>query len=198
MLTVNFSHSSKGSSLIEVLITLLIFAVGLLGFAGLQVNALQSTADSGQRSQAVWINQELAERMRANTEAGNAIYTAAAANVDCASLPATMCSDYYNPVAASKVNATVCNATQMAAFDLWEAQCSYSSTPTYQGNANAANGRYNSRDFLARPAGATPPLAVTVQGNGLRITSNWLSTGSRSSTGITTGENLSTQLEVLR
>ena len=41
-----------GSSLIEVLVTLLIFSVGLLGLAAMQLNALQGSADSGQRSQA--------------------------------------------------------------------------------------------------------------------------------------------------
>ena len=85
MSTAKFNQFCQGSSLIEVLITLLIFAVGLLGFAGLQLNALQSTADSSQRSQAVWISQELAERIRANPEASNAVYAAVATN--CAALP---------------------------------------------------------------------------------------------------------------
>lgn len=196
MTIAKFSRSSKGSSLIEVLITLLIFAVGLLGFAGLQVNALQSTADSGQRSQAVWISQELAERMRANSDAGNAIYIAAVTN--CANIPATICTDRYDPITGNKVNAAQCNATQMAAFDLWEAQCSYSGTAAYQANATAANGRYNSRDFLARPSGATPALALQAVGTRLAITTNWLSIGSRSKEGIEDGENLSTRLEVQR
>ncbi|MHA6495300.1 type IV pilus modification protein PilV [Pseudomonas borbori] len=196
MMIAKFDHYSKGSSLIEVLITLLIFVVGLLGFAGLQLNALQSTADSSQRSQAVWISQELAERMRSNAEAGDAVYTAVATN--CATLPARMCADYFDPISANKVNAADCNAAQMAAFDLWEAQCAYSGTAVYQANPTAANGRYNSRDFLTRPAGATPPLALQVSGTRLSITTNWLSTASRSAAGVGAGENLSNRLEVQR
>jgi type IV pilus assembly protein PilV len=191
-----FNQSCKGSSLIEVLITLLIFAVGLLGFAGLQLNALQSTADSSQRSQAVWISQELAERMRANPEASNAVYSAVVN--DCAALPAQICSDHYDPVNAAKVNAANCTAAQMATFDLWEARCAYSGSAAYQANAIAAEGRYNSRDFLARPSGATPPLALQVTGTRVSITTNWLSTGSRSAAGVGVGENLSNRLEVQR
>lgn len=196
MSTAKFNQFCQGSSLIEVLITLLIFAVGLLGFAGLQLNALQSTADSSQRSQAVWISQELAERIRANPEASNAVYAAVATN--CAALPAQICADYYDPVNAAKVNAANCTAAQMAAFDLWEARCTYSGTATYQANAVAAEGRYNSRDFLARPAGAAPPLALQVNGTRLSITTNWLSTASRSAAGVGAGENLSNRLEVQR
>lgn len=192
MQTVNFKEHQKGTSLIEVLVTLLIFAVGLLGFAGLQVNALQSTSDSAQRSQAVWINQELAERMRANAEASNAVYTAAAAN--CSNLPAQMCTDYFNPITATKVNATECTAAQVAAFDIWEAQCSYSNVVAYQANAAAANGRYSSRDFLSRPAGATPAIGLAVNGTRLTITTNWLSKGSRTAA----GEAQSTSLEIQR
>lgn len=196
MTIAKFKYFSRGSSLIEVLVTLLIFAVGLLGFAALQLNALQSTADSSQRSQAVWIAQELAERMRANSEAGNAVYTAVVTN--CTALPAQICADHYNPINGAKVNAANCTAAQMASFDLWEARCSYSGTDTYQGNAVAAEGRYNSRDFLARPAGATPPLALQVTGTRLSITTSWLSTGSRSATGVDAGENLFNRLEVQR
>lgn len=192
MPTVKFKKPETGTSLIEVLVTLLIFAVGLLGFAGLQVNALQSTSDSAQRSQAVWINQELAERMRANPEANNAAYTGVAAN--CSNLPAPMCSDYFDPVTATKINATECTAAQVAAFDIWEAQCSYSSVVAYQANAAAANGRYSSRDFLSRPAGATPAIGLAANGTRLTITTNWLSKGTRTAA----GEAQSTSLEIQR
>ncbi len=65
-------------------------------------------------------------------------------------------------------------------------------------DAVAAEGRYNSRDFLARPAGAAPPLALQVNGTRLSITTSWLSTASRSAAGVGAGENLSNRLEVQR
>lgn len=192
MMTAKNMRYSKGSSLIEVLITLLIFTVGLLGFAGLQVNALQSTGDSSQRSQAVWVTQELAERVRANSAATNNDYTSAATN--CTNLPAQICSDHYNPVSGAKVNATQCTPTQMAAFDVWEAQCSYSASSSYQANNTAANGRYSSRDFLSQPASGTQALVLNASGTRLIMTSSWSSKGSNKAT----GESLSSSLDVQR
>lgn len=192
MMTANNMHYSNGSSLIEVLITLIIFAVGLLGFAGLQVNALQSTGDSSQRSQAVWITQELAERVRANSAASNNDYTSVVVN--CSNLPARICADHYNPVNGAKVNATQCTPGQMAAFDVWEAQCPYSGTNTYQANIAASSGRYSSRDYLSPPVAGTQPLILNTSGTRLIMTSNWSSKGARS----VTGEALSSTLDVQR
>lgn len=190
MTTAKALRYSLGVSLIEVLITLLVFTVGMLGFAALQLNALQSTGDSAQRSQSVWILQELAERMRSNPEAGAANYTAA---VNCANLPANRCADYYDPVAGAKVNAAVCTAAQLAAFDRWEAQCPYSATGTYQANATAAAGRYASRDFLSQPASGTP-LNMVASGTTVIITANWLSKADKRSD----ADSLTGTVEVVR
>lgn len=183
-----------GITMIEVLVTLLVFTVGLLGVAALQLNALKGTADSNQRSQATWVIQELAERMRANNITSNETgYTTAAA---CSDLPNPWCADHYNPVSGAKVNASTCTSDQMAAFDRWEAQCSYAATTTYSGNSTAAAGRYTSTDFLLAPSqGST----VTVSANNhiLTLTSRWRSKGDdakqQSSESV-----LSTSLEVRR
>ncbi len=162
-------HLQKGSSLIEVLITLLVFAVGMLGMAALQLNALQGSSDSAQRSQSTWILQDLAERIRANPEGSAANYAAAPA---CAALPAQRCADFYNPATATKVNASNCTAVQMAAFDRWEAQCSYSAI----GGFNTIDGRFTGRDFIIAPAD-TITLAVNNVADAaraVRITGFWL------------------------
>lgn len=162
-------HFETGSSLIEVLITLLIFAVGMLGMAALQLNALQGSSDSAQRSQSTWILQDIAERIRANP-AGTAVNYAAAPA--CAALPAQRCADFYNPATAAKVNATDCNAAQMAAFDRWEAQCSYSAI----GGFNTIDGRFTGRDFITAPADGIT-LNVNNVGDAartVRITGRWL------------------------
>ena len=80
-----------GITLVEVLVTLLIFTVGLLGLAGLQLKALQGASDSIQRSQATWIINDLADRIYANENATVADYTGAAPT--CATLPAPACAD---------------------------------------------------------------------------------------------------------
>lgn len=172
MMTADMRSLQSGTSLIEALITLLVFTVGLLGFAALQLSALQSSSDSGFRTQATWVVQELAERMRANPDAAMTAYTTA---VNCGDLPAQRCSDYFDPISGAKVNATNCTAPQMAAFDRWEAQCSYGASATYQANATARDGRYTSRDFLGPAAAGLAPLAISASGNVFTITANWQS-----------------------
>ncbi|HZX15521.1 MAG TPA: type IV pilus modification protein PilV [Pseudomonas sp.] len=159
-------YKQHGATLIEVLVALLIFTVGLLGLAAMQLSSLQSTADSGQRSQSVWLMQDFIERMRTNPDGTAAQY---AAPQNCAALPARMCADHYNPSTAAKVNASECNATQMAAFDAWEAQCSYAAIATF----NTIDARFNSRDFITPPVAGTLVDAIA-DGNNLDLNLNWL------------------------
>ncbi|HLT04336.1 MAG TPA: type IV pilus modification protein PilV [Pseudomonas sp.] len=166
-------HANRqgGFSMIEVLVTLLVFTIGLLGLAALQLNALQGTADSAQRSQATAVLQDLAERIRANPQAGAASY---AGEANCAALPATSCADHINPATGAKVNAGDCNAAQMAAFDRWEAQCSYAALAAF----NAGDARFTSRDFLIPAAGANGRAVAIVNSNGvLSLTATWQSKG---------------------
>ncbi|MBF0270709.1 MAG: type IV pilus modification protein PilV [Magnetococcales bacterium] len=55
-----------GFTLLEVLITLVIVAVGLLGLAKLQLNAIRFTQSAQLRSQALLLGNDILERMRAN------------------------------------------------------------------------------------------------------------------------------------
>jgi type IV pilus assembly protein PilV len=57
---------SSGTSLIEVLVTLLILAFGLLGIAGLQSKIQLTQFESYQRSQALLVLSDMAERISAN------------------------------------------------------------------------------------------------------------------------------------
>lgn len=52
----------------EVLITILLVSIGLLGYAALQMGALNSSMDSFSRSQATIILQDAASRIRSNQE----------------------------------------------------------------------------------------------------------------------------------
>ncbi|MCL6269484.1 type IV pilus modification protein PilV [Sansalvadorimonas sp. 2012CJ34-2] len=62
----------KGFNLIENLITLFVLSVGLLGVAGMQAMALKTHQTSREYGQALALAQGLADRVRANTEAGYA------------------------------------------------------------------------------------------------------------------------------
>ncbi|HEY0845914.1 MAG TPA: type IV pilus modification protein PilV [Noviherbaspirillum sp.] len=56
----------RGTSMIEVLVTMVILAFGLLGLAGMQSKLHLSMAESFQRAQAVVLVNDLSERINAN------------------------------------------------------------------------------------------------------------------------------------
>lgn len=59
----------SGFTLIEVLVTVLILAIGLLGLAGLQTTSLRNNHSAYLRSQATVLAYDVADRMRANRNA---------------------------------------------------------------------------------------------------------------------------------
>jgi type IV pilus assembly protein PilV len=133
---------NKGFTLIETLVTSLILSIGLLGIASLQSLALSGSLDSGQRGKAVWLDQDLLERVRTNL--GGAVmrhglvqtlggengihsqirrdYTTQTA---CSVSPAKYCSDWASE-SGQKINGEFCAPAELVAFDLWEVACGYS------------------------------------------------------------------------
>lgn len=59
----------RGATLIEVLVAMVILAIGLLGLAGLQSVSVQSNQGAYYRSQATILANDMADRMRANRTA---------------------------------------------------------------------------------------------------------------------------------
>lgn len=90
---------ARGYSLIEVIVTMAILSVGLLGLAGLQARAHTAEAESFSRAQALMLAADLADRMATNRVearkgAASAYNTATVqgtgnASVDCSGLPST-------------------------------------------------------------------------------------------------------------
>lgn len=157
----------SGVTLVEVLVTLLITTVGLLGLAALQLGALKATSESAQRSQAVWLMQDLVERIRANPRGKADEYVA---NTDCSNYPDPMCAAYIN-TSGTKFSAANCSASQMAVFDRWETQCQYSTDSTII---------YTSRDsILSVPNANILTLTETndVDKAELNLTASWLLRG---------------------
>lgn len=77
------ANSSRGFTLIEVLIAILVLAIGLLGMASLTMTSLQSNQGAYLRSQASLLSFDIVERMRANwteaTTTNSYVLTASAA-----------------------------------------------------------------------------------------------------------------------
>lgn len=59
-------NSQRGVGLMEVLVAMLVLAIGVLGFIALQYRAVEATSESGYRVQAVNVARDLAERVRIN------------------------------------------------------------------------------------------------------------------------------------
>ena len=64
-----FQRRQSGMTLIEVLVALLILAIGLMGTAMLQLNALKYTDSARMTSQASFIAYDMLDRIRANAGA---------------------------------------------------------------------------------------------------------------------------------
>lgn len=66
------TNTEAGMTLIEVLVSILILGIGLLGAAAIQLNALKYTDSSAMASQASFIAYDMMDRIRANVD-GNAV-----------------------------------------------------------------------------------------------------------------------------
>lgn len=95
-------NKNTGFTLIEVLIAMLVLAVGLLGLAGLQATSLKNNQSAYNRSQATQLAYIMADRMRANV-AGKATYINGTATAR-----------------AGCLNTTGCTPSNMAEYDLLE------------------------------------------------------------------------------
>lgn len=60
------SKKQQGAGLLEVLVALLLLAVSILGFAALQLRAVEATSEGVYRVQAINLARDLAERIRGN------------------------------------------------------------------------------------------------------------------------------------
>lgn len=97
-----------GMTLIEVLIALLVLSIGLLGIAGLQLTGLRENQNAQYGTQAIYLANDMADRMRANP-AG-----VAAANYD--SIDSTSNVDYDTQPACQ----ATCNSAEIANIDAYE------------------------------------------------------------------------------
>jgi len=76
----------RGFTLIEVLVTVIVLAIGLLGLAGLQLTSLKYNHSAYMRSQATILTNDITDRMRANLT----VATAGGYNIALGAVPAAM------------------------------------------------------------------------------------------------------------
>ena len=107
--------AQQGFSMIEVLVTLLIISLALLGTAGLQAYSMRLSQGGQFRTQAVFLAADLAERMEAN-KPGSVAGAYVVANSNVAVTPSTACVD------------AACAAAALAAFDVAQWQNAITTT----------------------------------------------------------------------
>lgn len=127
-----FSGRAHGFSMIEILVAVVVLAIGLLGVAALYARSLQSGLDGDQRSQATALAEDYASRIRVNqstlrpsavnlkdylttyagTGANSWVRTATTCKIG--SRPSPDCQSYQGATGAQ------CTAAQMAIYDQWD------------------------------------------------------------------------------
>jgi type IV pilus assembly protein PilV len=107
------ARRQKGFTLIEILVSVLIFAIGLLGLASLHVVGQRSNHDAFLRSQAIIQAYDIADRMRVNR----------------AGVEAGAYDDIAPPATAADMSCLTsgCTPAQLAAIDIYEWQTSNTS-----------------------------------------------------------------------
>ena len=109
---------NAGLTMIEVLVTLVILSVGLLGMAAMQVTGIRGTNNAGYRTQASLLANDIAERMRANPAAmdSNLFENINSAAIDCDTAPILYCEEKLSSNTTQA--AETCTSAQMAAYDI--------------------------------------------------------------------------------
>ncbi len=121
-------NRNHGFSMIEVLVTLMVLSIGLLGLAAMQANSIQNTHGAYVRTQATYLAYDMLDRMRANMTGVTANdYD----NID------TVTNDYLQPGCIT----ADCTPAEMAAHDAaeWEVNLA-AQLPSGQGTIIAAAG----------------------------------------------------------
>lgn len=138
-------HSNQsGATLIEILITVLVLGLGLLGVGALQTRSIQANHDAAMYSRAAFLASDISERMRANplgVRAGSYQHNLGAeviTNQDC--------------------TANSCTPTQLADYDLQQWLNGRIRTELPQGDAGLTSADWNALG----PGGTRARVNVTL------------------------------------
>jgi len=152
-----FSYKSNqlyqhGVTMIEAMISILLFAVGALGLVALQYSSIVGTGDNQQRTVAIWKAQELANRIKSNpsqiatyqSKIDNATLTSIGIDSDtklfnCSDYSTTSrCADYVSTTGTSATNAVECSDADKVDFDIWDVFCEPNTGGAITGSSGSA------------------------------------------------------------
>jgi type IV pilus assembly protein PilV len=130
-------------TLVEVLVTLAITTIGLVGLNAMMLEANRAAIDASSRSQAAWMAEDLRNRIKANRSAIGFYDTGGEQACSDISI-ALVCADYYD--GSSKVSAVACTPQELAQYDIWDTFCGRDITIT-----NSDFVKVNPSDFISNP-----------------------------------------------
>jgi type IV pilus assembly protein PilV len=163
--TLNVSRGcgQRGIGMLELLIALLVFSLGMLGLLSAQLVGKKASFDASQRSVATALARDILERMRANPAQVEA-YRATRVGDEALRVPAP----------GADCNVAACSAEQLAAFDVWQWES------LLRGESEVFSGGYTG-GLLA------PRACIAVDNGAVTVGISWLSA---STGGIATGKTL--------
>lgn len=149
---------SAGFSLIEVLIAMVLLAIGVLGVTGLQLLSKRNNQDSVQQTRAAALAQELVERMRANSSSdGLATYVF--------NSPSEVGPMESEPSPNCRGAGTPCDTEQLAMHDLWTWQQGLAGAEERIDDENTG-GLVNASACITGPGGGSGLYTVTIAWRG--------------------------------
>ncbi len=155
---INASRAQGGFSLIEVLVSVIVFAVGILGTASLQTVAKRANFDAVQRTTASQLAFDVFERMRANSGALDGYLAAPGAALGVANVMAAPLND---------CKAASCTPQELASRDQWEWQQSLNGALEVKDNGNTG-GLAEATACITGPAdGSSGLYTVTIVWRGI-------------------------------
>jgi type IV pilus assembly protein PilV len=101
-------NSHKGFTLLEVMIAFFILAVGLLGMAALLTTSVRSNQSAYYRTQAAYLAEDMADRIRANRGTSN-YYAVSASDANCVVTSGS-----------ATIGSNNCNTSSMSQWDLYD------------------------------------------------------------------------------
>lgn len=162
----------QGAGLVEVLVTVLILAVGLLGLVGVQLASRRAVFEASQRTIATTLARDMLERMRSNPSQLERYVV-------------TWLGDPAAPVAATDCAATICRPAQLAAYDLQRWHRRLTGTPAVAAPGKEVphvGGLVAPRACIEHRAGA---VTVVIAWKGL---GEWAAPPPREGAGVTCGQ----------
>jgi type IV pilus modification protein PilV len=106
-------NCQQGFSLIEVLVTTVVFATGLLAIAGLQLSGIKNAHNALMETQARYIATSLLNKIRDNPDGLSTYVTAA---ISCSTTPSPNC-------ISTTASTTACSAVNLAKSEKYQAIC---------------------------------------------------------------------------